>query len=272
MPSPLVTPLTMMSVAWPSRRGPRTTSVTLATASTSTPTSRRRLAAEDRAEPTDRGAEVLAPLGRHADAAAGPEAATPRRRARWWSRTSWSSSAAVVPGRAVAVAVAHAAAPSPSCDATISAYVGQVSMSSSCVPRPIELAVVEHEDLVGVGDRRHALGDDQHGGLFGVRVRAPRAGGRRSRGRAPRTSRRTRRSRVGDERAGDRQPLALAARHVRCRPARSRCRARPASPARNRPPGRSRAPPTARRRWRPAARSAGWRRRCPRTGTAFCGT
>ena len=79
---------------------------------------------------------------------------------------------------------------------------------------PDDLAVLEHDDLVGVADRRHPLGDDQDGGIGGARrQRRPQPGvGGQVEGR----------ERVvehvdlgpGDERPGDRQPLALAARHV----------------------------------------------------------
>ena len=73
---------------------------------------------------------------------------------------------------------------------------GRSSSSSSWVPRPTTLAVLEHEDLVGGGDRRHPLGDDHDGGVARCTGRARRGAGRRWRGRGPRTSRRTRRSRA----------------------------------------------------------------------------
>ena len=39
---------------------------------------------------------------------------------------------------------------------------GRSSSSSSCVPLPDDAAVLEHDDLVGVDDGRHPLGDDDH--------------------------------------------------------------------------------------------------------------
>ena len=76
-------------------------------------------------------------------------------------------------------------------------------------------AVFEHEDLVGVGDGRHPLGDDDHRSVAGVRFERrsqPGVGGQ--------VERRERvvehvDLRVDDQRPGDRQPLTLTARHVR---------------------------------------------------------
>ena len=61
-------------------------------------------------------------------------------------------------------------------------------------PRTDDLAVFEHEDLVGVDDGRYSLGDHQHRRIRRVRLRKRPAGERRSGGRAQRTSGRTRRS------------------------------------------------------------------------------
>ena len=117
--------------------------------------------------------------------------------------------------------VAHAASSAVICDSTISRYVGHVSSSSRVGAEPDRLAVFEHEDLIGVDDRRDSLGDDEDGGVGRVRRRARRAAGRRWRGRAPRTSRRTGRSRAC-ARAPGRSPAAAADRPTRSsRPGRS---------------------------------------------------
>ncbi len=68
----------MMLVASPSRRGPITTRNTLSDRGDDHADQQRALLAEDLAEPLQRDAEVLAAFGRHADAAAGPEAGTTR--------------------------------------------------------------------------------------------------------------------------------------------------------------------------------------------------
>ena len=74
---------------------------------------------------------------------------------------------------------------------------------------------VEDDDPVGAHDRADALGDDDHGASPSS-ARARRAGAHRWRSRARRSCRRRRRSgRASDQRAGDREPLTLAAGHVR---------------------------------------------------------
>ncbi len=75
-------------------------------------------------------------------------------------------------------------------------------------------AGVEHEDLVGVADRRDALGDDEHGGVGDPRrERGPQPG---VGGEVERRERVVEHVDLGsdDERPGDRQPLSLSARHV----------------------------------------------------------
>ncbi len=69
-------------------------------------------AAEDRAEPLERGREVLAALGRHPGAAAGTETAPTR-----LAPGGGQYFLVVLAGSVIA----HATAPSPSCDSTISA-------------------------------------------------------------------------------------------------------------------------------------------------------
>ena len=80
------------------------------------------LGAEDPAEAADRPTEVVALLGRHAGTATRPEASTPR------VTTCGGQDFLIV--LVSILLVAHATAPSPSWEATISAYVGQVSISS----------------------------------------------------------------------------------------------------------------------------------------------
>ena len=80
---------------------------------------------------------------------------------------------------------------------------------------PDEVAVLEDEDLVGGGDRRHALGDDDDGGVGRVRLQGqPQAG---VGGQVERRERVVEEVDLGlaDQRPGDRQPLALTAGHVR---------------------------------------------------------
>ena len=114
-------------------------------------------------------------------------------------------------GGAVAVGGAHAATSALSWDSTISAYVGHVASSSSCVPRPTTVPVVQHDDLVRVGDRRDPLRDDHHGRLRRdgrERGPQPRVGGEVQRG-----ERVVEQVDLGaaHQGAGDRQPLALPA-------------------------------------------------------------
>ena len=104
-----------------------------------------RLGTENRAEPTQRGLEVLALLGRHPCATPGAEtAAASISTGRGEDGLIVGLIAVVIVG-VVAVAgggarvFAHATAPSPSCDATISAYVGQPRINSSWVPLPTTL-------------------------------------------------------------------------------------------------------------------------------------
>ena len=119
---------------------------------------------------------------------------------------------AVGPTRVLAVGLAHAAASSAlSWESTISAYVGQVSEQLVVGAAADQLAVVEHQDLVGVADGGHPLRDDDHagaGGLGSQRGPQPGVGGHVQGG-----------ERVVehvdlrpfDQRSGDGQPLSLAA-------------------------------------------------------------
>ena len=148
---------------------------------------------------------------------------------------------------------------------------GSRRCSSSCVPRPIDEAVLEHEDVVGGRDRRHPLRHDHDRGV--LRVRAER-------GAQPGVGREVeRRERVvehvdvglADQRPGDRQPLALPARHVGAALLDPRVQPAGHGRARSRRPARPRAPPTSLPRSRRACRTAGCSRPCPRRGTAAAG-
>ena len=80
--------------------------------------------------------------------------------------------------------------------------------------QPHRLAVLQHEDLVGVLDGRDPLGDDDDGGVASVRLHRgaqPCVGGHVERG-----ERVVEQVHVGfaDERSGDGEPLPLTARHV----------------------------------------------------------
>ena len=106
---------------------------------------------------------------------------------------------------------AHAASAALSWDSTISAYVGHVASSSSCVPRPTTVPVVQHDDRVGTGDRRHPLRDDHT--VASRRDRAERGPQPGVGGDVQRGERVVEQVDLGaaHQRAGDRQPLALAA-------------------------------------------------------------
>ena len=241
----------MMSVAWPSSRGPITTSDHAADRQHA---SRRRGAAarargSSRAGgPSRRIARCARPARRRRRPARTARAAPG---GRWW-RESYCSEAS--PLRLAVVVPSSLMRPPPACwEATISAYVAQVceQCRRGCRHRPL--------------GRPRARGSGRRGGSTtraGRRSRprhgrcaapAPPAGARRWRGRAPRTRRRTRR---------------CSGRTTSARAIASRWRWPPdtlvppcvialsmpsASPARSRPPGRSRARPRARPRWRPAA-------------------
>ena len=125
-----------------------------------------------------------------------------------------------------------------------------------------EPAVVEHDDLVGVDDARDPLRDDDHGRLAGDRAQRcpqPRVGGEVERG--ERVVEQVD-LRSADDRAGDREPLALAAGEVGAALGDRRCRGPRAARARSRRPARCAAPPRARPRWRRACRTRGCCARC----------
>ncbi len=132
------TPLTMMSVAWPSSFGPSTASVTLVTASATTAISRGRSGA---IRPSSR--RTAAPMS--FDFSVGMPIERPGPGWRSWAAGGRYSAVAVALDaarrRLVAVrspdgSIAHAASSVVICDSTISTYVGHVSNSSRCVPNP----------------------------------------------------------------------------------------------------------------------------------------
>ena len=162
---------------------------------------------------------------------------------------------------------AHATSSSVTWDRTISRYVSQVRISSSWVPMPATSPVVEDDDPVGVEDRPDALGDDDHRRVAQLppERRAQARVGPEVEGREAVVEDVD----VGrfDERAGDREPLALAARDVGAALGDRRRRAARASRSRTRGPARCRARATGPRRSPPRRRSAGCWRSCRRTGT-----
>ena len=169
---------------------------------------------------------------------------------------------------AACCAAAHAAALHGSWDSTISAYVGQVSSSSSCVRCPTIRAVLQHDDLVGVDDGGHPLRDDDHRGVGGHRPQRgpqPGVGGQVERG--ERVVEQVD-LRPADQRPGDRQPLPLTAGDVGA--ALGDRRVQPARHLLDEVTrlGDLQARPTAPRRWRPGCRSAGCSPPFRRTGTA----
>ena len=239
-----------------------TVSVTLTRAETSTAMAARPLDAHAGQQASGRPAEVLRLLGGHAEA---------RQRAgrRRGPRGGWADAPRRRFVSAVAVAsVGHAASSARQLRLDDLA-VGLAGLEQLGVgAEPDGLAVLEHQDLVGVDDRRHPLGDDHHGGVGGVRRERgaqPGVGGQVERG-----------ERVVEEvdlRAGARAPGrwrgAGAGRPTRSEP--------PWAIGASSPPGMARTKSAAwaisrashsARRWRRARRSAGCWRRCRRTGTA----
>ena len=207
-------PATMMSVAWPSTFGPSTVSVTLSTANESTSSTRARSGTSRRMsrrtalpKSFDFSAGIPAPPGR------GPGPAGIARPLRPWARPPpspvgrWSSCRFLPFGAAGRRRSRRRSA--------------QVREQLAVGAEADALAVLEHQDLVGVDDRRHALGDDHHGRRRRCTGRARPAAGRRWPGRAPRTSRRRGRS-PACARGRGRWPGAGADRRTRSRrPARS---------------------------------------------------
>ena len=140
--------------------------------------------------------------------------------------------------------------------------VGRTALQQLAVGAdPHDPPALEDDDLVGVDDASTPVGPRGSPSPPRSMASAPPAGGRRWRGRGPRTSRRTGRSRAAAPGPG-RSRAAGAGHPRRCRrPGRWVPPARP-SPARSPRPGRRRAPPTSPRRSRRGRRSGGcWPRR-----------
>ncbi len=187
------------------------------------------------ASPTGRSSSTSPPAG-PAFIHGGPPRRPPRRRPAAAARGTRRPFAA-----ASAVAFAHAAAPALSCDSTISAYVGQVS-SSSCVACRRRRSAPSSSTTIWsastIVETRWATTITR--GVGGDRLqRRPQPGVGAE---VERRERVVEQVDLGPphERAGDREPLPLAAGDVACRPGRSARRGPPASPRRSRAPGRSR--------------------------------
>ena len=192
------------------------------------------LRAEQPAEAAHRVAEPLDRLGRDADAAAGPEGRPARLRA----GSGEQLLVVVEVGLGGHRRPCNAPCPTP-VSSLASSLVPLPPMFSSVMPRSSrrsatarsrrtsgsrdqlvvraaadDHAVFEHEDVVGVGDRRHPLRHDHDRGV--LRVRAERGAQPGVGGEVERRERVVEHVDVGlrDERPGDRQPLALPARHV----------------------------------------------------------
>ena len=151
----LTTPSKMMLVALPSSFGPITVKTTLITPSSDDRDQPEAFGTHPAEQSARRWAEVQRLLGGHADAAAERAAsagtAAGRRRELGPFR-----------GGRLGGWFRHADTSAASWDCTISTKVGQVSSSSACRADPDDQPVLQHDDLVGVGDGRHPLRDDDH--------------------------------------------------------------------------------------------------------------
>ena len=248
-----MTPAKMRSVAWPRIFGPTTLRATLTTREHE---HQRRPGAA----PGAAGAAAAWPTARSPSTSRRACPARPRRAAAAAARCAASASGpgGLVGVGAVGVAcrvrsdVAHAAASAGELGLARSPRrSGRSRSSSSCVPIADHRAVVEHDDLVGVDDRRDPLRDDDHRGVAGdgpQRRAQPRVGGE--------VERRERVVEQVDLRlarpAPGRSPAAAAGRRRSwCRPARPARRGRRASLDEVVGLRDLAGPPTARRRWRP---------------------
>ena len=247
-----------MSVASPSRRGPTTVSATLTARERRRPAaSRGAPAASGSTRRPQRRAEVDGLLGRRGDvghraaalhvARRPPASAAAERRLHGGLRLRRRRSCRLLAWPATRRSRRRS---------------GRSASSSSWRPTPTTSAVLEHDDLVGADDRRHALGDDDHRGIAGPR----REGGAQA-GVGAEVERREGvveqvDLRPPDQRPGDRQALALATRQVRAALGDGRLQAVGQRPHEVGGLGDRRGRPTSRRRWRRAARSAGCWRSC----------
>ena len=135
-----------------------------------------------------------------------------------------------------------------------------------------DLAVVQDEDLVGTGDRGDALGDDDDRRVLGRFLQRRRAAARRLPRRGRRRNRRRGRPRAWRPRPGRCTGAGAGRRRRWCRPGRS-SPSRPSSLARDEVLGLGDAQglPQVLVAGVAPRRSAGWRRRFRRTGTAAAG-
>ncbi len=155
------------------------------------------LRAQPAEQPPGRRPEVHRLLGRHAHAH--PRAATARPAGRPREPLGRCRAASSPPRRLVGVGgVASLMPPPPPRAGTRRSRrrSGSCASSSSCVPRPTispsSSTTIWSASMIVETRWRH----DDHGGVARCAAAARRAAGRRSRGRAPRTSRRTGRSRA----------------------------------------------------------------------------
>ena len=255
------TPWTMMSVAWPSTLGPNTLSVALATATTSTTIEHDPHRA--RACRSGAGATFLKSFDRSPGTPA--EFQRPGR-ARLGRREVELFLVLVF---LLVVDERHAASLfSPICDCTISAYVGQSRSSSSWVPRPMTTpsSSTRMSSAVAMVDTRWATMTTAD--VLGVRAeRGAQAGVGRE---VERRERVVEHVDVGpaNQGPGDRQSLALTARHVGAAlfdPCVEAAGHRADEVGGLRDLERA---PTSPPRWRRACRTAGCWRPCPRRGRA----
>ena len=202
-------PSKMMLVALPRIFGPSTENTTLITPSSTTAISPRRSGLIRPQQPAGGRPEVQRLLGGHADAAAertaaaGTAAAGRRRELRPFRRAP------------ACVGVRHADTSALSWDSH-DLGVRRAGLEQFVVPPAADdETVLQHDDLVGVDDGRHPLGDDDHRPVPGHRPeRRPQPG---VGGQVERRERVVEQvdARVRHQRPGDRQPLPLATGDVR---------------------------------------------------------
>ncbi len=125
-----------------------------------------------------------------------------------------------------------------------------------------DMAVLEDDDLVGVGDREHPLGDDDHGGVLGHGLQGPPESG--IGGHVEGGERVIEQVQLGapDQRPGDGEALSLAARDVGATLGDRRVESPWHLPDEVGSLGDLERRPHFGVAWRRACRSGGWRRRC----------
>src|SRR5262245_36570520 len=208
MPCPLVTPSTMMFVAWPRMRGPMTSKVTLANAHTSTaitPGHSGRSRARSRVD------DALKSFERSSGMPAAPH--LPMGGRSTWPSSSTSSTVSVPGGGSTTLIALRRLFPGEL--RLDDLRVGGAGLEEFVVRAQSDLqSVLDDEDLVGVLDGRHPLGDDhRHRGLDHRDQRGPES---RVGGEVERRERVVEQVdvRLTHERTRDGEPLALPTRHV----------------------------------------------------------